>query len=63
VANVVTIETVNMFTVALLITESALTRTESRGAHYRADFPTQDDSTWQRRLLMRRYTSPETIPL
>ena len=62
-ADVVTVETVNMLNVALMITQSALARTESRGAHYRADFPTQDDTEWQRRILMTRDNTPEAICL
>ena len=57
------IETVNMLNVALMITQSALVRTESRGAHYRADFPTQDDTDWSRRVLLTRDKTPEVIPL
>ena len=33
----------NLLDVAWLTTRSALERTESRGAHYRSDFPAQDD--------------------
>ena len=61
--DVSTIETVNMLNVALMITQSALARTESRGAHYRSDFPTQEDATWQRRILITRDTPPEIVPL
>ena len=57
------IETVNMLNVALMITESALARTESRGAHYRTDFPTQDDTGWHRRILITRDNPPEVISL
>ena len=57
------IETVNMLNVALMITESALARTESRGAHYRADFPTQDDIDWYRRILIKNDNPPEVISL
>jgi L-aspartate oxidase len=57
------IETVNMLNVALMITESALARTESRGAHYRADFPTQDDIGWHRRILIKNGNPPEVISL
>ncbi|MDE0684853.1 MAG: L-aspartate oxidase [Candidatus Poribacteria bacterium] len=63
VADVATVETVNMLNVALMITQSALARTESRGAHYRADFPTQDDTEWQRRILITRDNTAEAIPL
>ena len=62
-ADVATVETVNMLNVALMITQSALARTESRGAHYRADFPTQDDTEWQRRILITRANAPEAISL
>ena len=62
-ADVATVETVNMLNVALMITQSALARTESRGAHYRADFPTQDDTEWQRRILITRDKTPEAICL
>lgn len=60
--DIATIETVNMLDVAMMITASALTRTESRGAHYRADFPTQDDTAWQRRVLITRNSPLEVIP-
>ena len=57
------IETVNMLNVALMITESSLARTESRGAHYRVDFPTQDDTNWQCRICVTRDNLPEIIDL
>lgn len=61
--DVSTFETLNMLNVALMITQSALARTESRGAHYRFDFPTQDDLKWQRRILITRDNPPEIVPL
>lgn len=63
VKDVTTIEMVNMLNVALMITQSALTRTESRGAHYRADFSTPDDPAWQRRVLITRDNPLEVVPL
>lgn len=32
---------------------SALTRTESRGAHFRSDFPERDDRSWQKSVLVK----------
>jgi L-aspartate oxidase len=37
---------INATIVAWLIAESALTRTESRGGHFRSDYPGEDDSKW-----------------
>lgn len=40
--------------VASLIVESALVREESRGAHFRADFPERDDEGWLRAVIVAR---------
>jgi L-aspartate oxidase len=37
----------NLLTVARLVARAALRREESRGGHFRADFPTRDDAHWQ----------------
>lgn len=47
-------EFANMLTSCLLVTRAALERTESRGAHYREDFPQKDDAMWRKHLLLRR---------
>ena len=39
-----------MLDVAETICLSALARKESRGAHYRHDFPKEDDVTWKRHI-------------
>jgi len=44
----------NMLTVCFLIASAALTRHESRGAHYRLDFPQRDDQNWAKHLLWQR---------
>jgi L-aspartate oxidase len=40
------IEHQNLLQVAEVITRAALARTESRGSHYRSDFPKRDDQSW-----------------
>src|SRR5919109_5008947 len=37
----------NLLTVARLVARAALRREESRGGHYRADFPKRDDVHWR----------------
>lgn len=56
-------ETFNMLNVAWIITQAALVRTESRGGHYRADFPEQDDVDWLQRIIMTRDHDPEIVEL
>jgi len=43
----------NLLQVAEAVTRSALVRTESRGAHYRSDFPRQDDARWLSNVYLR----------
>ena len=43
----------NLVTVARLMTGAALRRTESRGGHYRADFPARDDVHWSAHVAER----------
>jgi L-aspartate oxidase len=44
----------NMLTVARLVVAAALDREETRGVHYRTDFPERDDAHWKRRITFRR---------
>jgi L-aspartate oxidase len=44
----------NMLTVASLMVETALERTESRGVHLRGDYPSVDDEHWRRHLSVVR---------
>jgi L-aspartate oxidase len=41
----------NLLTVARLMIAAALERQESRGTHYRSDFPERDEAHWQRHVL------------
>lgn len=43
-----------MARLARLMLQAALRRTESRGAHYRSDFPERDDERWLRKQVFRR---------
>ena len=36
------------------MTSAAHARTESRGAHYRTDYPRREDANWRLHLLWRR---------
>jgi L-aspartate oxidase len=42
----------NMLLTAYLLTLSALRREESRGVHFRVDFPERDDTRWQKHLSL-----------
>jgi L-aspartate oxidase len=44
----------NMLTVASLIVKSALIRKESRGVHYRVDYPERDDKNWKKHIILQK---------
>jgi len=46
-----TINTENLSLIAEMLTRSALAREESRGSHYRSDFPYRDDDLFQKHSL------------
>ena len=52
----------NMLTVAWLIARSAHWRTESRGCHWRSDFPTPDDRLLVHDLWTARQSEPRLFP-
>lgn len=47
------LEVENILTIAEIIAKSALEREESRGTHYRSDFPQQDDSKWLKNITIK----------
>lgn len=42
----------NMLTVSEMVCKAALARTESRGAHYRTDYPEQNDAQWLKTIAV-----------
>ncbi|ADG04877.1 L-aspartate oxidase [Kyrpidia tusciae] len=54
VRNLAEAEWVNLLTTAFLVAEAAQLRKESRGAHYRHDFPETNDTEWRAHLVFSR---------
>ncbi len=53
-----TIEKIHMVTTAYLLTKSALERPESRGAHFREDFPFTEKNWTKKRISQKKITLP-----
>jgi L-aspartate oxidase len=51
----------NMLEVAAIITRSAALRQETRGVHYRTDFPKQDDAHWRKHIDWNTTTPAPTL--
>ncbi len=51
-----------MLKLALCVAYGALTRTESRGAHFRQDFPRRNDAEWLKRTLATWQSERDTLP-
>ncbi len=51
----------SLLDVAETIVTSALARQESRGAHYRSDFPKRDDVQWLKHSVARRTPQGPTV--
>jgi L-aspartate oxidase len=47
-------EAINIYEVAMHVIRSAIARKESRGAHYRTDFPTRNDAEFQKHSVLHR---------
>lgn len=54
--------TQKMLKLALTIAHGAATRKESRGAHYREDFPVRNDADWLKRTLSSWKNESDTLP-
>ena len=54
--------TQKMLKLALCVACGALARTESRGAHFRDDFPRRDDASWLKRTLSTCKSEGDTLP-
>jgi succinate dehydrogenase/fumarate reductase flavoprotein subunit len=55
-----------LFSTAMCVTRAALQRTESRGAHYREDYPVRDDRNWIKHVVIRQMDNKfdmDTIPV
>ncbi|NLW43737.1 MAG: L-aspartate oxidase [Syntrophomonadaceae bacterium] len=48
-------QAINMLTVARVMVQAALWRKESRGAHYRRDYPARDDIRWAKHLTIKNW--------
>ena len=51
-----------MLKLALCVAYGALQRTESRGAHFRNDFPRRNDAAWLKRTLATWKSESDTLP-
>jgi len=54
--------TQKMLKLALTVAYGAFIRTESRGAHYREDFPRRNDADWLKRTLASWKNEDDTLP-
>ena len=54
--------TQKMLKLALCVAHGAAQRTESRGAHFREDFPRRDDAQWLKRTLATWPGAADTLP-
>jgi L-aspartate oxidase len=57
------LEMQNMVTLSILLTHAAWYRVESRGAHWRDDFPIRDDENWRVHTVWERGRKPVKVPV
>jgi fumarate reductase (CoM/CoB) subunit A len=51
------LELCNMLLLSEMVCRAALLRTESRGAHYRSDYPKEDNGKWLNNIIIHRQNS------
>ncbi|MBE9523170.1 MAG: hypothetical protein IME95_08265 [Proteobacteria bacterium] len=51
----------NMLRLSEMVCRAALLRTESRGAHYRTDYPEEDNDNWLKNILIRKQGSEMSL--
>ena len=56
-------ELLNMLDISEIIAVSSLTREESRGSHYRLDFPLRDDDRWLKHILINKSINGPNISI
>ncbi len=57
------VELANMIAVSRLVVQASLTRTESRGAHFRSDYAQLDDAHWQKHVVLQQQNGEARIIL
>ena len=55
------LELQNMLFSAEMVCRAALLRSESRGAHYRSDYPAENDKDWLKNIVIRRQENEITL--
>ena len=55
------LELQNMLFAAEMVCRSALQRTESRGSHYRSDYPTENEKDWLKNIVISRQETELTL--
>jgi succinate dehydrogenase/fumarate reductase flavoprotein subunit len=52
-----------MLLLSEMVCRSALLRTESRGSHWRPDFPQEDNANWLKNIVIRKENNEMMIDL